>query len=299
MGKLPYSLFAAIAFGTAFIHSAAAQNKDLVARGRYLVNGPAACGNCHTQRGPDLKSASTNILAGGHPFVDPVFEAYSRNITPDKDTGIGTWTDAQIIRAIREGVTKEGDTLGPPMPFETYNRMSDDDAKAIVAYLRTVKPVHNETKQSKFKIPLTPGPPAKGAAAPPKTDKVAYGDYLVNAIAHCLECHTPMVGPVQDYANQNGAGGLEIELPNVTLRTRNITPDKETGIGAWTDAQIRRAITQGVAKDGRKLIPLMPYPYFKNMSASDVDAIIAYLHTLKPVSKKIEPNPTLRSLVKK
>jgi hypothetical protein len=108
-----------------------------------------------------------------------------------------------------------------------------------------------------------------------------------------------MVGPQFDYANQTGAGGLEFMLPNVTLRSRNITPDKETGIGAWTDAQIRRAITQGVAKDGRKLIPLMPYPYFKNMSAGDVDAIIAYLHTLKPVSKKIEPNPTLQSLVKK
>ena len=143
---IPASSFAV---DTAAKSAAKSAGSKEIERGRYLVNGPAACGNCHTQRGPDLKSVSTNLLAGGHPFVDPVFEAYSRNITPDKDTGIGTWTDAQIIRAIREGVTKEGDTLGPPMPFETYNKMSDDDAKAIVAYLRTVKPVHNETKPSK------------------------------------------------------------------------------------------------------------------------------------------------------
>jgi hypothetical protein len=108
-----------------------------------------------------------------------------------------------------------------------------------------------------------------------------------------------MVGPKFDYANQTGAGGFEIQLPNVTLRTLNITPDKETGIGTWTDAQIKRAITDGVGKDGRKLNPVMPYPYFKKMSAGDVDAIVAYLRTLKPVSKKIEPNLPLKQMIKK
>src|SRR5262249_1759853 len=151
----------------------------------------------------------------------------------------------------------------PPMPFYTYNRMSDDDVKAIVAYLRTIKPVHNEVKAPKFGIPLQPMPPAKGLPAPPKTDKVAYGDYLVNAVIHCHECHTPMVGPQPDFANQYMAGGLVIQVFGVGLRTRNITQDKETGIGDWTDAEIKRAITQGIAKDGRKLIPLMPFPYFK------------------------------------
>jgi mono/diheme cytochrome c family protein len=185
------------------------------------------------------------------------------------------------------------------MPFGTYNNMSDDDVKAIVAYLRTVKPVHNEVQPPKYKIPLQPMPPAKGTAAPPKTDKVAYGNYLVNAIAHCHECHTPFEGPQPDFANQYGAGGLVIIVNGVGLRTRNITPDKETGIGSWSDAEIKRAITQGIAKDGRKLIPLMPYPYFKNMTAEDLDAIVAYLHTIKPVKKKIEANPTLAELMKK
>ena len=294
------SMVFAVALCAVVLQPAAAQDGKLVARGKYLVEGPVACGNCHTQRGPDFRSLKKGVLAGGHPFVEPgLFESFSRNITPDKDTGIGTWTDAQIVRAIREGVSKEGETLGPPMPFYMYNRMADDDVKAIVAYLRTVKPVHNEVKASAFKIPLKPEPAAKGLPAPPRTDKVAYGEYIATALAHCLDCHTPMVGPVSDQANQKGAGGLEIQLPGVTLRTRNITPDKETGIGTWTDAEIKRAITQGVSKDGRKLIPLMPFPYFKNMTADDIDAVVAYLRTLKPVTKKIEPNPTLQALMKK
>ncbi len=152
-------------------------DKALVARGKYLVMGPALCANCHTQRGADLKPVMSKFLVGGEKFTSPVFVTYSRNITPDKDTGIGTWTDAQIIRAFREGVSREGKTLGPPMPFEMLNKMSDDDAKAIVAYLRTAKPMHNEVPEPQYKIPLKPEPAAKGEAAPPKTDKVAYGRY--------------------------------------------------------------------------------------------------------------------------
>jgi mono/diheme cytochrome c family protein len=283
----------------AFAQPAAAQNQDLLARGTYLMNGPAACGNCHTQPGPDLLPGSSMYFAGGRKFTSPVFVSYARNITPDKDTGIGTWTDAQIMRAFREGVGKEGNTLGPPMPIEIYNKMSDDDAKAIVAFLHTVKPIHNEVQEPKYKIPLHPAPAAKGIAAPPKSDKVAYGGYIVNALAHCLECHTPQVGPARDYEHQMGAGGFRFEYAGTIAYSRNITPDKETGIGNWTDDQIKRAITQGIDKDGKQLIPLMPYSFFKNMTAEDVDAVVAYLHTLKPVTKKNEVNPTLQSLLKK
>jgi mono/diheme cytochrome c family protein len=301
MRSSPFIFVIGTAVVSAFTQPTAAQNQDLLARGTYLINGPAACGNCHTDRGPDLLSLTTpnKYLAGGQKFTSPFFITYARNITPDKDTGIGTWTDAQIIRAFREGVAKEGNTLGPPMPIEIYNKMSDDDAKAIVAYLHTVKPIHNEVQEPKYKIPLHPEPPAKGIAAPPKSDKVAYGGYIVNAIAHCLECHTPQVGPKRDYEHQAGAGGFRFEFAGAIVYSRNITPDKETGIGDWSDDQIKRAITEGIDKNGKQLIPLMPYPYFKNMTAEDVNAVVAYLHTLRPVSKKNEVNPTLQSLVKK
>jgi len=287
------------ALASASVVPANAQSKKaLVARGKYLVNGPAACGNCHTPRGANLLPVTRKFLAGGEKFIAPIFTAYSRNITPDKDTGIGTWTDAQIIRAIREGVNKEGKTLGPPMPFDFYNKMSDYDAKAIAAYLRTVKPIHNEVRESKYRIPLKPEPAAKGDAAPPKKDKVAYGRYVAT-MAHCLECHTPQVGPRRDFEHQNGAGGFKFAFAGTIVQSRNITSDKETGIGSWTDAQIKRAITKGISKDGKKLIPLMPYPYLKNMSAADLDAVVAFVRTLPPVTRKNAPNPSLQSLLKK
>jgi mono/diheme cytochrome c family protein len=278
--------------------SANAQDqRQLVARGKYLVNGPALCANCHTPRGADLRPVMSKFLSGGEKFTSPVFVTYSRNITPDKDTGIGTWSDAQIIRAMREGFTKEGKTLGPPMPFEMLNKMSDDDARAIVAYLRTAKPMHNEVPEPKYKIPLEPQRPAKGDPAPSKSDKVAYGGYLVT-MAHCLECHTPQVGPARDYERQLGAGGFSFEYAGTIVRSRNITSDKETGIGNMTDAQIKRAITQGIDREGKQLIPLMPYLFLKNLTAEDLDAVVAFVRTLPPVRRKNEPNPPLQSLLK-
>ena len=136
-------------------------------RGEYLINGPVACGNCHNTRAEDMSFVPGKEFAGGFHLVDPVgIDAYSANITPDPDTGIGTWTDEEIITAIREGKTTEGKIIFPPMPVPTYNNMSDDDVKAIVAYLRTVKPVHNEVPESKYNIPQQAMPPAKGAPAP-------------------------------------------------------------------------------------------------------------------------------------
>lgn len=289
------------------VSPASAQDQQaLVARGSYLVNGPAACGNCHTQKNPDLSPRTDMFLAGGERFDTPVFTAYSRNLTPDKDSGIGTWTDEQIIRAMREGVTKEGEILGPPMPVPTYHNMADDDARAIVAYLRTLKPVHNEVPESKYKIPLQPMNNAKGLPAPPRSDKVAYGGYLVNAIAHCFECHsTPDAHGEPDLAGHLGAGGFPLPIwpeastrPGSVIFSLNITPDQETGIGSWSDDQIKRAITEGVDKDGKQLFPLMPFASFRKMTPEDLDAIVAYLRTIKPVRNKVAPNPTLQSLVK-
>src|ERR1035441_8798442 len=108
--------------------------------------------------------------------------------------------------------------------------------------------------------------PAKGLSAPPASDKVAYGGYIVNALAHCFECHsTPDAKGVPDMAHGLGGGGFEITLaPGMTVKTANITQDKETGIGKWSDADIKKATTQGVRPDGRHLSPPMPYPFFKN-----------------------------------
>jgi mono/diheme cytochrome c family protein len=278
--------------------SYAQNNQALVARGEYIVNVIGACGNCHTQRGPDLLAAPGKDLAGGHRFDIPPGLAFSKNITPDRDTGIGTWTEEQVIVAIREGKTKEGAIIGPPMPVDFYNKLSNDDVKAIAAYLRTVTPVRNEVQESKYKIPLQAQPPAKGDPAPAKTDKLAYGAYLAN-MAHCAECHTPMVGPKRDYDKQFGAGGFRFEIGGKFVFSRNITSDPETGLGNWTDDQIKRAITQGIDKNGKKLIPQMPYPYYAKMNAEDLDAIVTYVRTIPPVKKAVEPSPPLDEFLKK
>jgi len=274
---------------------ASAQNPQ-VARGEYLVTGPLACGNCHTPKDAQLQPKANLALAGGEKFNSPVFGlAYSKNLTPDVDTGIGAWSSDQIVRAIREGVSREGATLGPPMPVRLYNKMSNDDANAVAAYLKSLKPVRNEVPEAKYKIPLNPQPAAAGAPAPPQTDKVAYGGYLTT-VAHCFECHTPPGEGGRPDAAKFGAGGRTFfPVEGKPVRSPNITSDKDTGIGNWTDAQIKTAIMQGIDKDGRQLIPQMPYPYFKNLTASDADAIVAYLRTVPAVANPLPRNPSLQT----
>jgi len=202
--------------------------------------------------------------------------------------GIGNWTDEQITKAIREGVDPEGKIIFPPMPVPTYNHMSDDDVKAIVAYLRTLPPVKHEVEESHWNIPQQAMPPASGAAAPPVSDKVAYGGYIVNSLSHCFECHTPMTPTGPDLAKL-GAGGLEITLaPGMSVMTPNITPDKETGIGNWSDADIKKAMIEGITPTGGHISPPMPFPWFKNMTPEEVDAVVAYLRTIPAVPNKVE-----------
>lgn len=263
---------------------------ELVKRGAYLMNGPVACANCHTPRAPDFSFLPGMDFAGGFKIVEPVFEVYSANITQDKETGIGAWTDTQIVTAIREGRTREGRINFPPMPVPTYNNMSDSDVKAIVAFLRTVKPVRNQVPEPKYKIPQQAMPPAKGLPAPPASDKVGYGRYIVTALAHCFECHTgPNAKGEPDFERLMGAGGMTITLaPGASVRTANITPDPDTGIGKWSDADIKRALTQGVRPDGRRLAAPMPFPFFKNMTPEDLDAVVAFLRTIPPIRNAVE-----------
>ena len=289
MKTIVFGLAAAAAMALAA--SAAAQDQDaMVKRGSYLVNGPMACANCHTPRAPDFSLLPGMDFAGGFKLVDPAFTVYTANITPDKETGIGDWTDEQIIRAIREGVDDKGKVIFPPMPVPTYNNLSDDDVKAIVAYLHTLNPIHNEVPESSWNIPQQAMPPAKGLPAPPKTDKIAYGRYIVTAQAHCFECHTtPGATGMPDFEHHLGAGGFEITLaPGMVVRTANITSDPETGIGKWSDQDIKKALTEGITPTGGHISPPMPFPWFKNMTAEDLDAVVTFVRTIPPISNKVE-----------
>ncbi len=266
--------------------AASARAEAPVERGRYLVETIAGCGNCHTPRGPGGVFDATKELAGGFVVDEKPFRAVASNITPDKETGIGTWTDAQIAKAIREGIRPDGSLVGPPMPIGLYRKLSDSDLMAMVAYLRTVKPVRNKVEKSTYRIPLPPnyGPPVTSVPDVPRADKVKYGEYLAGPVGHCVECHTPMVQGKHDWS-RIGQGGMEFNGPWGVSVARNITPHNEDGLGTWSDGEIKRAITQGISKNGGKLYPPMPYSLYSKVRVEDLDAVVAYLRSLKPLPR--------------
>lgn len=252
-----------------------------VERGRYLVESIAGCGNCHSPQDADGPIQGKE-LAGGAPIKEPPFDAWPANITPDPKTGIGAWSDAEIVRAIREGVSRDGRVMGPPMPFWLYRDIADDDVQAMVAYLRTVKPVRNAVPASVYRMPLPPswGPAVSGVVAPSTADKVAYGGYLAGPVGHCVECHTPMNGKGQLVMERVGAGTREFHGPWGTSVSRNITP---ATMGDWSDAEIKRAITAGISRDGTRLLPPMGYGFYARMTDADLDALVAWMRSLKAV----------------
>lgn len=263
------------------------QQRDpaLVERGRYLVEVTAFCGVCHTTRGPDGRLLPDMKLAGGRVIAERGFRAVAPNITPDPETGIGRWTDSEIATAIREGRRPDGSIIGPPMPIALYRGLSDRDLTAIVAYLRTVPPIrHAVTERSTYPFPLTSyGTPVVSVPDPPD-DPVARGAYLAGPVAHCMDCHTPPLANEQRDWSRMGAGGVVFEGPWGAVVARNITPDREYGIGAWTDEQIVRALAQGVSADGRRLAPPMGAraPVYARMTERDLRDLVAFLRSLPP-----------------
>lgn len=282
IGARTRATIAALVISVLSAGTAAAQ--IAVDRGRQLVNGVAACGNCHTPFTADGKPDFSRAFSGGRIFKEPGFVSYAPNITPDADTGIGRWTDAQIVRAIREGVRPDGSLIGPPMAIPEYRGISDEDVHAMVAYLRSVPAVRSETPKSKYNVALAAyGPPVANVPTPPKTDLVAYGRYLAGPVGHCMECHTPRdANRHPDYANKLGAGGNTFRGPWGESLSRNLTPH-ETGLKDWSDDQIARAIREGVDRQGNRYKPPMGFGYYKNMSDEEIRAIIAYLRSLKPL----------------
>ena len=258
----------------------AARGDTGVERGRYLVETIAGCGNCHTPLGPDGPLPGRH-LAGGLVMDEGVFRAVTPNITPDPATGIGGWSDAQLVRAVREGSRPDGSLIGPPMPFAFYRGLADDDLAAMVAYLRTVPAVVSETGPSTYSFPLPPayGPPVTSVKAPDRADKVAYGAYLAGPVGHCLECHTPLLPTGQRDMTKLGWGQAEFRGPWGVSVSADLTPSH---LGQWSDAEIVRAITHGISRDGRQLFPPMGFAYYAGVSQEDLGAIVAYLRTLPP-----------------
>jgi mono/diheme cytochrome c family protein len=256
---------------------------DLVARGQYLVEGPMGCGNCHAAAGPMGPQPETPLV-GRLVEDNAAFTAYAPNLTPASH--IADWTDAELARAIREGIRPDGSVIGMPMPFSAYRGISDDDLAAIVAYLRTRAPVENDLPKSEYRIPLPPtyGPPIETVAAKAPGATAEYGEYVALTLAHCMECHSTMTPMGPDYTPGKGlgAGGFEFHGPWGTSVAANVTSG-EDGIGAYSDAELKAMIVSGTRADGAPMMPPMPYPYLARMTGEDLDAVVAYLRALPAV----------------
>lgn len=293
--RLPAALLAALLLVA--VEASAQPATANIERGRYLVESILGCGNCHTPKAPDgTPMADRNLSGGGLTFSVPPFSGPATNITPDRETGIGTWTDAEIKRAIvagkRPGHGRLANTeLAVVMAVQFFKALTPTDLDAVVAYLRSVPPIRNAVAAPVYRMPQThqPFPGAEAAFSDAKMgDPVYRGRYLVT-IGHCLECHSPQEKGAFDYGRL-GAGGRIFDARLVQgfptnwpgARAANITSHRTAGIGAWSDDEIRRAIAQGIARDGRRLQPPMPFSYYARLSRADLDAIVAYLRTLPP-----------------
>lgn len=267
----------ACALGALAVSAAGAMAAPSVERGEYLVTSIMGCGNCHTPLGPD--GPVMDQALGGRVVEDtPAFTAIAPNITPA--SRISDWSDAELGRAIREGVRPDGTIIGPPMPFKAYRAISDDDLGAIVAYLRTVPEVQSDPGESTYNIPLPPayGPPLETVAAPAEGVTEDYGAYLA-ALGHCMECHSPMTEQGPDWGEGFARGGFEFHGPWGSVTAPNLT-DHPDGLAEYSDAELKAMITQGVRPDGSAMLPPMPYGYLARMTDDDLDALVLYLRSI-------------------
>jgi len=280
--------------GAAADAAAAAVDPEVIKRGEYVA-AVAGCALCHTAMGPQGPMLD-KMWAGGLEIPEAFGTWRSPNITQDKKTGIGGWSDAEIIAAVREGKRPDGSLLFPIMPYPFYNKMSDKDAKALVAYLRTIAAIDNAVAgNTDLKLPKMPMPAPTGAE--PEAEPVKQGEYLAT-LMHCGACHTPMgpEGPDMGKWLAGSAEGMEIPfMGEGKLYMPNITPHPTTGIGAWTDAEIATAIKEAKRKDGTPIMgPMQMYvPAWSKISDADIAAIVAYLRSVPAVDNAI-PKSTFK-----
>lgn len=285
----------------------APRDAERIARGKHLYERSLLCWECHGSRGglsPDEPQA------GGREFdltrIGPGFGyVYGSNVTPDAETGIGAWSDAELVRALREGIRRDGQLIFPVMAYQFYHGLSDEDALALVAYLRSLAPVRHEVpaKRPSFAakalqaISFIKPESAITArlAAPPAAPTAEYGKYLAWHASGCAECHTPR-DPKTARVDMSRplAGGL-FPFPEEGFETTgsNLTPDNGTGIGRWTEEQFMTAMQTGVRPDGRVMLPFMPWPSYSQWSRDDLHAVWLYLRSLTPVAHRV-PASTLK-----
>jgi cytochrome c553 len=263
----------------------------LTARGEYIARSVAVCGGCHAA---DPKRDVDGPLSGGTEFQNWRFgTARASNLTSDAATGLGTWSEAEIVRALRNGQRKDGRLLVPVMPYEWFHEMSDDDAFAVARYLKSLPPVHNEVRQSPnfvFKLGkllfLAPKPPIS-VSAPPRGATAEYGGYLTQHAGLCADCHSPRSGILSAPDKSRLFAGVPHPPKDFPANPSNLTPDTATGIGRWSEADFLQTMRTGVNPTGASLHPFMPWRELRRMSDEDLRAMYRYLRTLQPIRNEV------------
>lgn len=272
-------------------------------RGAYLANSVCVCMDCHSTRDWSLFAGPLTpgtLGKGGERFDETMkFPGtfFARNITP---AGIGSWSDGELYRAITSGISKDGHPFFPVMPYPNYNKLATEDVYSIIAYLRSLPAIENQVAESEVGFPMnvilrTIPEPAAPLERPEPSDELALGAYLTNA-ASCGECHTRAEQGKK--VGEPFAGGFEFGFPNgALLRSSNITPSEDGGIGRWTKEQfIRRFkmyadsayVAPTIDRPRGDMQTTMPWMMYAKMTEQDLAAIYAYLRTVKPVASAIE-----------
>ena len=263
-----------------------------VERGAYLIRA-AGCVACHTD-----KKGGGVPLAGGRALKTPFGTFYTPNLTPDPETGIGRWSDDDFVRALSEGVSPDGAHYYPAFPYTTYARMTRADMLDLKAYLFAQAPIHQLNKPHDLGFPFSwrfvnwPWQVLFFSSAPFEPDPnqssaINRGAYLVNALAHCGECHTPrnLLGALDDDDFLSGTtSGPEGEI------VPNITPDKATGIGDWSTKDLVFLFRTGFLPDGNDVQGSMREAIddgLKHLSQADLEAIAAYLQSVPPIEHRV------------
>ena len=284
---------------------------ERIARGDYLVNAVIGCTGCHSEFDSEVISMppkAGTLGQGGFCFdkADAGFpgKVCAQNITSDRETGIGAWTDGEIMRAFREGVDRDGNALMPMMPYGDLRNLSDEDARSVVAYVRTLPPISRKNPKGHLDFPVNlaikfaPKPLTGPVPEPDHKDTVAYGKYLANL--SCVDCHTPVDSHMNRLTDQLFAGGRDFDMsgafPGLRERSANLTPD-DTGIkamsrqnfisafAAYRDPAVR---AEKVSTDKNTLMPWITYSH---LTDEDLGAIYDYLRTLPPIHNPVERRP--------
>jgi len=276
---------------------------ERLARGKYLSDHVTGCTDCHSERDWTKFSGPIKpdrIGVGGQEFgLGSAGALYAKNITP---AAIGGWTDGELQRAVTAGVSKDGTPLFPLMPYPHFGALAADDMHAILVYVRSWQAIENQVPPRTLNFPMNLIVRTIPAAASPQPrpsadDQVAYGRYMTRA-ALCADCHTPMDDRGQPVPGRDFAGGNEFLETGYRVRSANITPDADTGIGSWTEQQFidrfksfETAPAATLSDAERRQNTPMPWTAYAGMTREDLAAIYAFLRTQAPVTSRIAKFP--------